>query len=142
LGAGFNNGPFYATTNAIVGCNNLVYMGGSFAANDANFNPVPGAKNVVAWNGSNWVALANGINPYNPVTQANVKALACAGNELYVAGNFASALDASGNPVANTSNLAEWNTTSQTWSSVNTTGIGNTQSYIASMAIVNQLTVE
>ena len=92
--------------------NNQLIVGGCFD----NAGGIPTA-NIAAWDGSNWLALQNGIGPYSffycPYSlglNGCVNSLAVYNNELYAGGRFN---NASGTPV---NNIAKWNGTS--WSDV------------------------
>jgi hypothetical protein len=83
-------------TMAFIGSD--LYVGGLFSM-AGNV----GANHVARWDGQNWHNLGEGVTAPIEPNNAGVLALAAAGSELYVGGNFT---EAGGNPV---SNIAVWN---------------------------------
>jgi hypothetical protein len=100
---------------ALYTLNNQLYIGGNFS----NAGGVAGTKNIAMWDpaaasgAGAWSALGSGANDeVNYFTLFN--------NNLIAAGNFYNTLTSSGTLVANTSHVAQWNLSENTWS-----GLGN-----------------
>ncbi len=121
LGNGLNDIVY---TIAISGSN--LYVGGVFT-NAGGGTPISGLFKIAKWNTttSAWSALSNGLNN-------DVFAIAINGNDVYVGGNFGESMNFD---VSGLNNIAKWNTTTSTWSALNT-GLDNA---VYTLAIVNNI---
>src|SRR5580765_7363828 len=93
------NGAVYALT--VTPSGSIGYCAGSFSQVGGIW-----ATNVAFWNGTNWAALAEGVNGGLNIAYV----LAVRGNSLYVAGNFSKAGG------INATNIAQWDGTN--WASL------------------------
>ncbi|HXU28478.1 MAG TPA: hypothetical protein VN698_14705, partial [Bacteroidia bacterium] len=107
---------------ALTYCANKLYAGGRFTS----VNGATTVNNIAAWNGAAWSTLSGGgqtgvsnttvVNPQNvasAVWDAAVMALTNDGTTVYVGGDFNKVNNATG-----CNNIAAWNTTSSTWSTL------------------------
>ena len=79
MGAGLD-----AAVHAIATAGDDVYVGGDFAAADGAVE----ASRLARWDGTAWSAVGGGVSDSRPGSFASVRALACDGTRLYVAGSF------------------------------------------------------
>ncbi|MDR3668949.1 MAG: T9SS type A sorting domain-containing protein [Ignavibacteriaceae bacterium] len=122
------------TSGASNGVNNIVYaiavsgtdvyVGGSFTfLGDGSTS----AKGIAKWNGSTWSTLPSGAsNGVNSVVQA----ISISGSDVYVGGSFTLL----GDGTTSAKNIAKWNTTTSTWSTLTSgasNGVNNTVQAIA-----------
>ncbi len=126
--AGVSGVPAGSPPGANAGVYALTYFGGKLYAG-GRFTFVNGAttaNNIAAWNGVAWSTLSGGgqigvsnttvVNPQNvasAVWDAPVMALTNDGTTVYVGGDFNKVNNALG-----CNNIAAWNTTSSTWSTL------------------------
>ncbi len=119
------NGPFVPLfVKALAVSGSKVFVGGEFAG-AAGVLP-PGVNNVAMWDsGTNtWSALTgqlggNGVGFAGGGDLAN--ALVVSGNDVFVGGRFSVVNNFGGMPI-NASNVAKWNSVSNTWSVLNGSG--------------------
>jgi hypothetical protein len=111
LGSGLNG-----TVQALAVSGSDLYVGGSFTTATNTGGATVTVNRVAKWNGSAWSALGTGL------TGSSANALAVAGSDLYVGGNFTTA---GGNGATN---MAKWN--GSAWSALGWTG-----SYVIALAV-------
>lgn len=101
------NGPVYS----VFSVGNKVYIGGDFSNVDGNAS----SDNIVYWNTSNstWNSIGKG-------TDGAVYCMALSGTDLYVGGTFLSATNDPGGAVAGTRGVARLNTSTDSWTALNT----------------------
>ena len=121
LGSG-NNGV-NSGVNAIAISGGDVYVGGSFTL----LGDGTSANNIAKWNTttSTWSTLPSGASNGVGDINSGVYAIAISGSDVFVGGNFT--LLGDGTTSAN--NIAKWNTTSSTWSTL-TSGASNGVNHI------------
>jgi trimeric autotransporter adhesin len=90
-----NFGGLAATSRAIKGQGNNVYIGGVFTT--AGTLPV---DNIAIWDGANWQTMGYGVD--NPVNAIDANS-----SEVYVGGSFTNALNSPGFPIP-VNNIAQW----------------------------------
>jgi hypothetical protein len=120
LGRGCDTGQVSAIT--VSGTN--VYIGGSFTNTiDSSGTTVAYTTRIAKWNGSTWSILGRG-------TSGAVNAIAISGSNVYVGGNFSSAISNTGSPIQYTSYIAKWD--GSVWSTLGRGAQGAVYSLAAS----------
>ncbi|MFQ3598963.1 MAG: hypothetical protein SNJ66_11570, partial [Chloroherpetonaceae bacterium] len=127
-GVNFTPNPFATFVNAIAVSGNDVYVGGRF-----NVAGSVSANHVARYNTSTntWSALGTGVAFATDPNQTSVNGVAIVGSDVYFVGNFT---QAGGNSAVG---IARFNTTTNTWSSVN----GGVGAPINVNPIVNTITL-
>jgi trimeric autotransporter adhesin len=116
--------PLTVRSLAVLGSNKVI-VGGDFPAVNFGGVPVP-VNNLAIWDNGTWSPLTGqlGGNGVGLGGGGNwVNALAVSGNEVFVGGQFNFVNGLGGMPI-NASNVAKWNSMTNTWSVLNGPGNG------------------
>lgn len=111
IGSGISTGfvnPTTPTVYAILAIGSDIYIAGEFqSVNGTTVN------SIAKWNGTTWSALGKGVT----AGSQQLSSLATDGTYLYIGGNFTQVTNTD-NSTVTVSNIARWNLSTLTWSSV------------------------